>query len=157
MYDLNEIKSSDLTEAAFNFFATDAEKRLDYADTFSREGLKYLFLSNGFSIVSLLTLIGNDKFHFNKRGIFWAFAWFSSGIFCVILAYLAAYLSQNYLMNYSVNRMFSYKVGMGDSEKAAMNAYMVKGLRSIYVAIALAISSFGFFVTGAFVALVAIT
>ena len=142
----------------FEFHIRDGEKRLDYADAFSHAGLKLLFFVNAGSIVSLMTFVGNGKITPDKRGIFWAFFWFSLGILSNFLSYFCAYFCQNYFMKASYADAWFLRSKLlkiegrtgGENDRAIGN-------RWIAGAIAAAVLSFVFFVVGAFVALVAIT
>ena len=145
-------------EAAFEFSSRDAERRLDFADSYAHGALKSLFLVNGASIVSLLTLIGNSSLEFDKHGIFWAFSWFALGIASALISYFCAYFCQNLYMMVSVTNAWKEKCqalgieNQQDSDKdTRLGHYCIGG------AIATAVLSFLLFLTGTFVALVAIT
>jgi hypothetical protein len=145
-------------EASFEFLSRDAEKRLEYADNFAHAALKSLFLVNGAAIISLLTLIGNRNLDFDRRGIFWAFVWFSIGISGALLSYFCAYFCQNFYMRATATNAWKAKCdALGienpiESDKdTKVGHYWIRG------AISAAVLSFLLFLTGTFVALVAIT
>ena len=66
-----------LHEVEFEISAKDAEKRLEFADSYAHAGLKSLFLVNGAAIVALLTFVGNADLEFDKSGDFL--------VFCMVL------------------------------------------------------------------------
>jgi hypothetical protein len=145
-------------EAKFEFSNRDAERRLDFADSYAHGALKSLFLVNGASIISLLTLIGNSKLDFDTRGIFWAFSWFSLGIAAALISYFCAYFCQNFYMLVSVTNAWKAKCqALGIENQQDVGKYTKFGHICIGGAIAAAVLSFLLFLTGTFVALVAIT
>ena len=147
-----------LHEVEFEISAKDAEKRLEFADSYAHAGLKSLFLVNGAAIVALLTFAGNADLEFDKRGIFWSFAWFSIGICFNITSYFGAYFNQNFYMITSTKRSLNAKyAALGIPHTIDESKDMRTGNIWIGVAILSAVLSFVLFVTGAFVALVAIT
>lgn len=142
----------------FRFSATDAEKRLDFADAYAHAGLKSLFLLNGASIVSLLTFIGNKGVNVDKSIIYWSFGWFCAGLMSIILAYLGAYFSQNFYMLVSQAEAWNARLEIiqsKDRKDGGKNRCI--GNFWLCFSIAFAFFSFLFFVLGAFVALAAIT
>ena len=145
-------------EAGFDFYTRDTEKRLDFADAYAHAALKSLFLVNGGSIISLLTFIGNGKLNFDKRGIFWAFSWFAAGICSALISYFCAYLCQNFFMRASSANAWAAKFQSPEINGKIETSKDTKlGNCWIGGAIFAAFLSFALFVTGIFVALVAIT
>ena len=147
-----------LHEMEFEKSAKDAEKRLEFADSYAHAGLKSLVLVNGASIISLLTLIGTGDADFDTRGVFWSFAWFASGLGFALVSHFCAYLCQNFYMLYSANSSFNAKfAAMGIQHKIDVSKNVRIGHIWLGLAILSAILSMVLFVLGAFVALVAIT
>jgi hypothetical protein len=137
----------------------DASELLKYATDYAQAGLKGLFLANGAAIIALLTFIGNTKEpEFDPLGIWWAFAWFTFGLVAVLATNILGYVSQASYMNaiLSSSRQAdaaAYETGHSfDSGPAEQRAN-----RAEYAGIGMAISSLILFVSGAFVALDAIT
>lgn len=145
-------------EAEFESSSRDAERRLDFADSYAHGALKSLFIVNGASIVSILTLIGNSKFGFDTRGIFWAFSWFSFGIASALISYFFAYFCQNFYMLVSTTNAWKAKCqAMGLENQLDSDRYTKLGHLCLGGAVATSVLSLILFVTGSFVALVAIT
>ena len=149
---------SHLHTVEFELAAKDAEMRLDYADRYAHAGIKSLFLVNGAAIISLLTFIGNGATEYDKRGLFWAFAWFALGLAAALLANFGAYFCQNFYMLHSMKRAWNAKYKSSGINHAIDNSKDMRiGNLWIGIAIVSAISSFLLFLLGIFVALVAIT
>ena len=147
-----------LHDMDFGSSTKDAEKRLDYADRYAHAGIKSLFLVNGAAIISLLTFIGNSATEYDRRGLFWEFAWFALGLATAISANFGAYFCQNFFLLNSWKRALNAKYqAMGIEHKLDDSRDMRVGNFWIAMAISSAVMSFFLFVLGSFVALVAIT
>ena len=147
-----------LHDVNFESFTKDAVKRLDYADGYAHAGIKSLLLVNGAAIISLLTFIGNRATEDDRRGLFWAFAWFALGLATAISANFGAYFCQNYFTLDSWKRALNAKYqAMGIEHQLDDTRDMRIGNLWIAMAITSAVMSFFLFVLGSFVALVAIT
>lgn len=143
---------------AFEAATKDAEKRLEFADSYAHAALKSLFLVNGAAIVSLLTMIGNVEAKYNKNGLFWSFFCFATGLAMALMAYFGAYFCQNFYMVASFKRAWSAKYKLlGLKDDTDSDREEQTGNKVIIFAILTAVLSFCFFVIGAFVALFAIT
>lgn len=144
-------------EAVWNDHQEDARKRLEYSSMYAASAIKSLFLLNGGSIISLLTFIGNHQVDFGKRGLFWAFAWFASGIFLALVSYFGAYFSQSFFMNASYARAHE---ALGNKLHLSVVAEAEKPTASGNMWICIAVSSAALsamlFGVGAFVTLFAI-
>ena len=147
-----------VSEAYFIAMMKDAELRLEYADKYAHAGIRSLFLVNGAAIISLLTFIGNTGTVFDKRGLFWAFFWLAVGLSFALLANFGAYFSQNYYMLHSQKTAWNAKYdSYGLTPQQDSSKEIRIGHSWIGVAIFSSVMSFAMFVTGIFVALIAIT
>ena len=115
----------------------ESKHHLQLSTDYALAGLKGAFAANGAAIVALLTFVGNRKVVVEPDALWWAFVWFSSGIFLVLLAHIAGFLAQASHMN---------------GEK-----YYSRGERLAWAGLGMGILSVLSFVVGAFVALDAIT
>ncbi len=137
----------------------EASERLKYATDYAQAGLKGLFLANGAAIVALLTFIGNAKeMRFDSLGIWWAFAWFSSGVAAVLATNILGYVSQASYMQASLRLSWQAESDAHETGQTFKpQKYEGLGSWAEGVGIFLAVASLMAFVAGAFVALDAIT
>ena len=136
----------------------ETSERLRFSTEYAQSGLKGLFLANGAAIVGLLTFVGNAKVVVEPVALWWSFVWFSLGLTCVLGAYLAAYWSQELLMNASFGEFCKAESAAYETGQVYnFTRYEKNGQRAVKVGLSLAIVALVFFVAGAFVALNAIT
>jgi hypothetical protein len=136
----------------------EAAERLRYSVEYAQAGLKSLFLANGAGIIGLLTFVGNSDAVIKPTNLWWAFACFSVGLASVLAAYVAAYMSQTSIMNAAFNQSrnaesAAYDIGKTYDDKK----FETNGEREVKAGVAAAVFGLISFVSGAFVALDAIT
>ena len=138
---------------------TDHIERLKYANEYAQGALKGLFIANGASIVSLLTFLGNENgSHIDRSDIWWAFFWFTLGLAAVLSSYIIGYVTHAHYMQAALQ--YSRQADRAAHEAAEdpkTQDYGPKGNRAENFGICFTVLSMVFFITGAFVALDAIT
>jgi len=137
----------------------EASDRLKMANEYAHGGLKGLFLANGGAIVALLTFIGNAKLQqADAAALQCSFTLFSLGLGLVLAAYIAGYVSHAYSMQAALNQAaqedgIAHRTGESFDSSTPDN----KAGRAECFGIVLAALALALFVSGAFVALGAIT
>jgi hypothetical protein len=148
----------ELASSEGDFRLSEAAERRSYAFQYEQASLKGLVLTNGGAIISLLTFIGNSNAHFDHRGLFWSFVWFSIGLTLALLANLTGAISHN--LTAHVALMIGYRArakAVGIDGDIRTDRQMSLGNRLFDATMGLIAISLALFVAGSFVALNAIT
>lgn len=127
----------------------DFKLRHEAAVGYAQASLKSLILVNGGAILALLTFLGNTNAEFGPRGMFYAFVWFSVGLTLSMLAHGLAYFVQESYLNAAAARM--------NGKVEETNGANRSGSVFIFAAALCCLGGLVLFITGAFVALFAIT
>jgi hypothetical protein len=133
----------------------DSSARLRSQHEFSVEGFKTLVLINGGAIIGLLTFAGHSAAKQLASALSRAFMGYTVGLVVAVLAYLAAYLSQAWLMNMDMH--VAYKMlGIEAQDKKSQDDYLRLGMGAVRVGIGLSIISLFGFVFGSWAAIAAL-
>lgn len=154
---IREIVTRAINEADYDAYTSEGADRLRFQTEFSQAALKNLLLVNGGALLALLTVIGNSDVSFDKRGMWWAFAWFGSGLICSLAAYFGAYFSQGSFMDVAISQAWNAQSRSHGLEPSYdIKKSMHSGNIYLWFGIGAAVLSLVSFILGAFVALNAI-
>ncbi|HUE80018.1 MAG TPA: hypothetical protein VMN38_10355 [Sphingomicrobium sp.] len=134
----------------------DAHNRLRYQQEFSAQGFRTLTLINGGAIIALLTYTGHSEGSDAAPDLANAFLAYTAGLVTAVSAYLAAYLSQASLMN--ADMMEAYRLlGIEPVTTKTGDELERTGMLGVKFGIGLSIASLLAFITGSWLALLAIS
>lgn len=94
-------------------YSAEEAQRLGFQHDFAQAALKSSVLVNGGAIVALFTFLGNDKAVLDPDWLFWSFGCFAFALACGLAAYLGAFLSQGFYMNFIAYRATQSRNAMG--------------------------------------------
>lgn len=135
----------------------EASDRLKYQVEFGHASLRNLMLTNGGAIIALFTFIGNSSSVFGPTNIWWAFSWFSLGLFLTLVGYLSAFISQYLFFECSMFQMWNAQHNMmalpEEYPQEKIQRSFSSGNIALFVSVLSAILSLVFFVIGSICAL----
>lgn len=130
-----------------DFYVDDATDRLRFQQEFSVAGFKTLILINGGAVIALLTYAGNSRGTVEAASLQLSFAGYIVGLVTAVLAYLAAYAGQAYLMRHSASAAFA-EMGAQELDQDVQDKRERRSNLCIGLAIALCVLSLLGFVVG---------
>lgn len=111
---MDEPEDRDFLLKTYDDELADSARRIEYATNFAQSGLNTLTLINGGAVIALFTLVGGEaKLSFQIGTLWMAFAAFAAGLTANTVAYVCAYLSQN----------FYYMVSYENADRARAKAF----------------------------------
>lgn len=137
-----------------DFLLKDAETRLGFQHDFAQSALKGLILINGGAIVALLALVSQPALEVDRSQLLAAFASYAGGLVFTITGYIAAYLSQAWLMRGAIlssSKLHAQAIGFEEERDSGPDEK--KGERAIAIGIGSATLSLAGFIGGSMMAL----
>jgi len=150
----------DLDKARVEALYRSQAERSKFVIDFALLGLRSLVLVNGGALIAMLTFLGHNQELAIRRELWSGFGWLVVGLGAALGSIVCAYLSQQQFTHQEASaaeKIFMNSYGNQAKNEAAAGEHEARHLRQgamwQYIAIALALLSFGCFARGCYVTL----